>query len=355
MHYRLFYNYNEPIPIERLRPDLPAALRRVVERCLAKAPDRRFQTGEELADALGRILVDVDESARERNKPRIVPLRVKWAGMMALIVGAVMIFTALIVTRQQYAAMENQIIQSGAAMARFIAAQNAALAVLKEWETVDATLHEIMKTGDFASIDVIDREGIVRASSTPDRVGQPDTSVPAGAAGNAAGDSIFTRQRVGGESVLGFQAPINYREKPFGRVALALREQPLVKVKRDSLLWMALLVVVTVLAVAASMYAVANWFAQPIKLVGESMGEIAKGRFDHRIREQRNDEFGLLYAAFDRMAQGLQDRQAGAAVPTPTSTVSTVAHVATDGAPASTVGGDASGQGGLPAQTPPSR
>jgi serine/threonine-protein kinase len=80
-------------------------------------------------------------------------------------------------------------------------------------------------------------------------------------------------------------------------------------------------VVVTVMAVAVAMYFVANWFAQPIKLVLESMGEIAKGRFDHRIREQRKDEFGELYLAFDHMAQALQDRQDGANVPTPTPTL----------------------------------
>ena len=47
------------------------------------------------------------------------------------------------------------------------------------------------------------------------------------------------------------------------------------------------------------------------------MGEVAKGRFEHRIEEKRTDEFGELYQAFDRMAQALQDRQAGAAVATP--------------------------------------
>jgi len=61
-----------------------------------------------------------------------------------------------------------------------------------------------------------------------------------------------------------------------------------------------------VLAVAVAMYFVADWFARPIRLVSESMGEIAKGRFDYRIREQRRDEFGLLYKAFDHMAEALQ-------------------------------------------------
>jgi eukaryotic-like serine/threonine-protein kinase len=73
---------------------------------------------------------------------------------------------------------------------------------------------------------------------------------------------------------------------------------------------MVVLAIVTVLAVALAMYFVANWFAKPIKLVGESMAEIAKGRFDHRINEQRKDEFGQLYADFDAMATALQEREA---------------------------------------------
>jgi len=65
------------------------------------------------------------------------------------------------------------------------------------------------------------------------------------------------------------------------------------------------------------MYFVADWFAKPIKLLRESMAEIARGRFDHRIREQRNDEFGQLYAGFDAMAQALQERAATPSPPTP--------------------------------------
>jgi serine/threonine-protein kinase len=61
--------------------------------------------------------------------------------------------------------------------------------------------------------------------------------------------------------------------------------------------------------VAAATYFAATWFARPIKLLGESMAEIAKGRFDHRINERRKDEFGQLYQAFDAMAAALQERE----------------------------------------------
>ena len=311
----------EPTPIEKLRPDLPAALRRVVERCLAKAPDRRFQTGEELADALGRVLTDLDQAESNRNTARIVPLRVKWAAMMGLIVAVVMALTATIITQRQQAAMLNQVVDSGAALARFIAAQNAVAALSEDWVSVDVSLQEIMKTGDFQSITVTDREGIVRAANQAERVGKPYQPPPSKSLGDREGGLPVTRYVAGGEAVLGFEAPITFQSKQVGRVALGLRERPLVQVARLSMGLMAVLVVVTVLAVVVAMFFVANWFAQPIKLVGESMGEIAKGRFDHRIREHRKDEFGALYAAFDRMAQALQDRQAGANVATPTPTL----------------------------------
>jgi serine/threonine-protein kinase len=93
-------------------------------------------------------------------------------------------------------------------------------------------------------------------------------------------------------------------------VFLGVGEQPLRQVAQLSMTLMAVLVLVTIAATAVAMYFLANWFAKPVKLISESMGEIAKGHLSHRIGEKRNDEFGLLYADFDAMAQALQDRHA---------------------------------------------
>jgi serine/threonine-protein kinase len=76
---------------------------------------------------------------------------------------------------------------------------------------------------------------------------------------------------------------------------------------------MAVLLLVTVAAVAIAMYFLGDWLAKPIRLVGESMREVTKGNFTHRIAEQRKDEFGLLFADFDAMAQSLEEREAGRA------------------------------------------
>lgn len=303
----------EPPPLERLRPEVPAAVRRIVMRCLAKQPERRFSSGKELAEALSKVLTEIDAAELEKSRQRILPLRVKWAVMMGLVVAVVMAITGAVINNRQYAAMISQATDNGAALARFIAAQNAVAALSEDWVAVEVSIQEIMKAGDFERITVIDREGIVRADSAG-AAGQPYQGPKSEELGERKGGVAVTRYAAGGDTVLGFDAPITFQGKQVGRVALGLPEAPLLGVARLSLMLMVVLVLVTVLAVAVAMYFIASWFAQPIKLLGESMQEIAKGRFDHRIHEQRKDEFGLLFAGFDQMAQALADRQAGAGI-----------------------------------------
>lgn len=298
----------EPTPIEKLRGDLPQGVRRIVERCLAKQPERRFQTGQELAAAISQAMRDIEDEAREKEKPRILPLRLKWALMMGAIVFAVMAVTGAVVNRQQTAAMMAQVTDYGASLSRFIAAQNAVSALADEWVAVEVSVAEVMKTRDFTSVSVVDRAGVVRASSDAASVGQPYKARSGELLGTRAGGVTVTRVLDDNDNVLVFEAPMTFQGKAVGRVALGVPEKPLAQVARLSLTLMIVLVIVTVLAVAVAMYFVANWFARPIKLVGDSMREIAQGRFEHRIREERTDEFGQLYKGFDAMAQALQER-----------------------------------------------
>jgi len=46
-------------PLSSLRPDCPAALEQIVNRALAKSPDRRYSSGEEMAADLSAVIVDL--------------------------------------------------------------------------------------------------------------------------------------------------------------------------------------------------------------------------------------------------------------------------------------------------------
>ncbi len=307
---------DDPTPIEKLRADVPPALRRVVERCLAKSPDKRFQSGADLSDALGRVLADIDEAALQAGSKPLVPLRLKWAGMMSLIVAVVMAFTAVLITQRQHDAMMRQVTETGASLARFIAAQNAWAALYGdwEWEKSQALLQRMMETRDFHSISLIDEQGVVRASSQASEIGQSYKAPSSTVIATSAGDVRVTRYTDKDSSVLRFTAPMMFQTKRVGTVELGLPERSLLEVARLSSVLMMVLVLVTVLSVAIAMYFVANWFARPIRVLSDAMREVGHGRLDHRIAQQRKDEFGLLYREFDQMAQVLQDRQAGALV-----------------------------------------
>ena len=307
-----------PPAVNTKRPDAPASLRRVIERCLAKAPAERYPSGQELSAALRKVLDDIDETAKEKDKPRIVPLRVKWALMMAAIVAVVMGLSAAVITQRQYAALMNQASDYGAALARFIAAQNAAAVLGEDWVAVDVAIQEVMKTRNFERIVVVDGGGVVRSATVGALVGQPYRPAAGESRGMLSGGVAASRYVGADGRVLGFEAPITYLDKQVGRVALGIPEQPLSEVARLSITLMIVLAVVTVLAVAIAMYFVANWFARPIRLVADSMVEIGKGRFSHRIGEARKDEFGQLFLAFDEMAQALQRRETGGTAPSDT-------------------------------------
>ena len=260
---------------------------------------------------------EIDETARESNRPRIVPLRVKWAAAMALVVAIVMGATATLINHTQFEAMMRQVTDNGASLARFIAAQNAAAALGEDWEAVDVAVQEIMKTGSFERVSVVDLGGIVRAASKPGLEGQPYKAPPSETLASQGSRSVVTRFVVEGESVLGFEAPITFQGKRVGQVFMGIAEKPLTQVANLSTMLMAVLAFVTVLAVALATYVMANRFEKPVRLISEAMAEIGKGHFGHRMDGKPNDEFGLLFADFDAMAQALQDRNGNATTGAP--------------------------------------
>ncbi len=62
-----------PRPIREVSPDIPTWLVAIIERLLAKNPDDRYQTAEEVAEVLGQGLAHVQDPG---SKPRPVPIRV---------------------------------------------------------------------------------------------------------------------------------------------------------------------------------------------------------------------------------------------------------------------------------------
>ena len=90
----------DPPPISSLQPMTPPALDRVVKRCLAKDPDKRWQTASDLCEELrwiaeGGSLTAVPAAATA-GRPRMLPRWAVVAGLASLIVAAIAGFAVLI-------------------------------------------------------------------------------------------------------------------------------------------------------------------------------------------------------------------------------------------------------------------
>ena len=300
-----------PKPIGELRADIPASLRRVIARTLNKQPEKRYQSGRELSEALTRVLIEIDPTRGVgQAKRRGMPLKVKLAMAMAAVVAFTMTITSLYVTHRQYQAMLSQTIDQGASLAKLIAVENAHQTLSEDWVGIDVSVQAIAKALDARGLSVIDIKNVVRVSTDEAHVGKVHQPVT-GETLTARDPSVSVlRVRQNGLSSFAFMVPIQFQTREIGKVQLLLPEDGLAAVVRESWWLMALLLVVTAVMATLATYLMLDRYARPLRTLGDALDEIRDGRYDCRIEEARTDEIGDLYDSFNGMAAAL-DTQAG--------------------------------------------
>ena len=253
----------DPPSLDKVRGDLPLSLRRIIERALKKQPEKRFQSGEEFAQALVGVARELAEEGQKQGR-RGIPLAVRWAATMAAVVAVTMTLTATVLYKQQYAAMMDQVKDYGGSLAKFTATQNAVPLLSEDWAAMDVFVQEALgRQENFSYMTVVDHEGTVRASNVAAQVNQK-YAAPGAATGVTSKDPGVAVQshRIGdGRQVLDFAAPVLFQGKTIGTVHLGIYEAPLTAVANLVLVLLAILTVVTVAAVAGGIYLLAQRLA----------------------------------------------------------------------------------------------
>ncbi|HET7034008.1 MAG TPA: HAMP domain-containing protein, partial [Casimicrobiaceae bacterium] len=295
--------------LDKLRPDLPLSLRRVIARALKKTPDKRYQSGEAFAQALIGVAREMDEEARRKGKARVIPLSIRWALTMAALVAVTMSITATILYQRQYASMLDQATGYGGSLAKLVAVQTAVPLLGEDWAGIDVFIQETQSRQEFPYLLVVDHRGVIRGSNDAAQVGttyKPPESVTMPA--HDPGVTVKSYRLPDRRAVLDFDTPVLFQSKELGRVHLGLYEAPLKKIANLMLVLLAILTVVTSAAVAGGTYFLAHRLAAPIRVLRNSLKELASGHYDYRIADKRNDEFGELYSDFDQTAEALEKR-----------------------------------------------
>jgi serine phosphatase RsbU (regulator of sigma subunit) len=127
-----------------------------------------------------------------------------------------------------------------------------------------------------------------------------------GATGGAGGE--FVEFEAGNEHFLGQSFPLDSANPQAGRLVLASSlDQALAPLRRlqGQLLWTTLLA--CALAIVACRY-IARMISRPIDELAAGTHRIAAGQFDSPVSVRRRDELGALAESFNRMSQGLKER-----------------------------------------------
>jgi Tol biopolymer transport system component len=95
--------HDKPTPVEEINKDVPAEVRRLIRRCLAKSPDQRFQSVKDLAIELREIVDEYDElsasgSSGSGSSALGAPIARRKGLSPAAIVGGAILLAAVLVT-----------------------------------------------------------------------------------------------------------------------------------------------------------------------------------------------------------------------------------------------------------------
>ncbi|MCL4763175.1 MAG: protein kinase, partial [Burkholderiales bacterium] len=299
----------EPPAVDKLKADVPASLRRVIERALRKSPDKRFQTGEEMAQALIGVARELAEAEERRTRGRRIPLGVRWAALMAVLVALTMAAAGTLLYQRQYQAMQDQAMEYGESLAKFMATQSAVPLLAEDWAAIEVFIQETLTRQSFPYLVVVDDQGAIRGSNDPREIGtkyQAPSGTPVATPDKTIAVQSFVDAQ--GRSVLDFGAPILFQGNKIGDVRLGVLEEPLSRVARLILLMLAILSAVTIAAAALVTYFLARRLAAPLRVLKLGLAEIGAGRYDFRINDRRSDELGEVFGAFDRAAAALEAR-----------------------------------------------
>lgn len=315
----------DPPAIAMIEPRCAGGLRFIIEKLLAKRPERRFSDGGELARAIEREL-KAHEAARadDASRGRYLPLQARLTLAMVVITAIALILSISAVLDRQYKAMERMALASGSSIAAFVAS-NAALPSVenaaappeeRDWTPIQAFIAAAAKDQSVRWMTMVDADGVVRGASDPRLLGRP-YHVPTGetVVQRSHNATVTDIKLENGQAGFRFVHPILYAGRTFGRIEVSISKADLQAAAVTSRNLMIALGTVLLLVVGGVSFTMARLLSQPVRRLKRALRDGAMGDLDFRISHRRKDEFGELFDGFNLFASAVQDRLVAAERP----------------------------------------
>lgn len=314
----------DPVPIRQITTDAPVGVQKIVNKLLQKNPDKRFQTGRELKEALQRELLVLQES--EEDKRRYLPLQIKWTAIMAAVVACAMALSTYLVYNVQRDALTKQAIDSGLSLTKFIAVQAAIPVLGEDWITLESLVQDASARDTFSYLIVSDHEDVVRSASNMDLVGQPWEMASTTETLYQRGSTTVTDLG----DTFNFNVPVLFNQTEVGSVNVGLDTRALDAALSTTARLMVILAFAMVLAVSLVIYIFNKAIAKNLLVATQALRLFGDNHREVRISKSRDDEFGDLFDAYNGMADSVERTVDASLVGNPTMPTDNAEPVATD-------------------------
>lgn len=290
----------DPVPIRQLASGAPVGLQKIVNKLLQKKPDKRFQSGRELQEALERELVALRES--EEDQREYLPMRVKWTAAMACVVAFAMALSSYLVLTAQRETLTQQAVDSGIALTKFIAVQAAIPVLGEDWISLEALVQDATARDTFSYLIVSDHDAVVRSASDTTLVGEPWQM-------GDVKDRLFSNGKtevvdLGG--VFNFSVPVLFNTTTVGSINMGLDTKSLDEALSTTSRMMVILGMAIVLIVSLVFYIFNKVVTKNLLLIAEALKLFGQNHREARIYKSRSDEFGEVFTAFNTMADAVE-------------------------------------------------
>ena len=302
---------NEPLP--RLRPldrDTPRELIDLVLTLLAKKPANRYQSAAGVLADLRSIQQQVAEQTGNWWVRHIIPLRVRWSLLMAVLMTVVMVLGLLLVSHRQNEAISSLAFDYGFSLSDWVATQTAEDLLLQDRIALQSWVDSMSRNREIIYMEIQGSNGKVEARSS----GAQITDLMAAQLHrdhviSARGDQRVYQVRGADHQVFDvFEMPIAYQGHRIGRLRIGLTTDSLAAANRTTWITLLFWIAGILVTVVAGTYWLGRRIQTPLQVLDNALDQIKEGHLEHRIPQHRRDDFERIYARFNTMANALQGR-----------------------------------------------
>lgn len=302
----------EPLPtLKPLNPRTPPDLIELVNTLLAKDPDERYQSAAGVAADLRSIAQRMNEGTERWLSSSVIPLRIRWPLLMALVVAIAMVLGMIWVYHKQNNVITELAYDYGFSLSEWVSVQTAEDLLLQDKLALQSWVDSMSHNREIVYMAIRGDKGQIEAQTRGDQLAaRMAAQLKEDHVVLARGDlRVYAVQQDAGAPFYVFETPITYQNHTIGQLRIGLTTDALATANRTTLLTLLTWFAIVLLVVVAGTYWLTRRLQMPLDAVSNALEHIKMGRLEHRIRMHRRDDFERLFAAYNSMADVLEARQ----------------------------------------------